>query len=413
MTRVLLVAGKGGVGKTTIAAATALSAARAGMRTLVVSTDPAHSLTDALGLTGRSGAAGEWRTAPEPLGVPDAPGSLDVLQIDARARADESWTTLRRLAGGLLAGAGVDSLVAEEIASVPGIEDVLALLEVARYADGYDAVVVDCAPTAETLRLLALPEALERLVRRGLPLENRIVRLLAAPSLSAEAVEALDALDDLCARLVEVRGLLTGPDAAVRLVTTPERVVLAETARARTTLALLGHHVEGVVVNRVAVGETWPPALVARHRTGLQEARDRFAALPVRHAPYTDAEPVGADALLALADAVLAGSDPLDLGARRMPEGMSSDGDRWLFEVPVPGAQDSDVDLAVTEDGDLVVDLGPHRRVIGLPALLQRCEVDGASLDLTDSGRVLRVRFRPDQEQWSQGAARAAGEVPS
>lgn len=399
--RVLLVAGKGGVGKTTVAAATALAAARAGRRTLVVSTDPAHSLADALGLVAGPAQVRDWRVAGVPAPVPGAPGQLDVLQIDARARVDESWTAVRRVVGGLLAGAGVDPLVAEEIATVPGIEDVLALLDVAAHAPSYDAVVVDCAPTAETLRLLALPEALDRLVRRGLPVENRIVRLLTGQGFAPETAAALDALDDLAARLMAVRELLTGPEAAVRLVTTPEKVVLAETARARTTLALLGHHVESVVVNRVASGPAWPPALVERHRDALLAARDRFAALPVRHAPYTEAEPVGVEALLAVADVVLSGSDPLDLGAVRAVAGLVSDDDLWRFDLPMPGARIDDVDLSVTEEGDLVVDLGPHRRVVTLPPLLQRCELDGASLDLTDQGSVLRVRFRPDADQWS------------
>lgn len=404
--RVLLVAGKGGVGKTTVAAATALASARAGARTLVVSTDPAHSLTDALGLTGGSGRARDWRAAAAPVPVAEAPGPLDVLQIDARARLDSSWTTLRRSLGGLLAGAGVDPLVAEEIATVPGAEDVLALLEVGDHAAGYDAVVVDCAPTAETLRLLALPEALDRLVARGFPLEARIARLVGGHGVAPDAVEALDALQSLSRRLLAVRELLTGPWAAVRLVTTPERVVLAETQRARTTLAMLGHHVEGVVVNRVAVGEQWPPGLVRRHRDGLVAARDRFAALPVRHAPYTDEEPVGVTALLELAEVVLGAGDPLDLGAARHEGGVRADGDRWLLDVAVPGADADEVSLAVTDSGDLVVELGPHRRVIALPPVLRRCEVAGASVDLTDGGSVLRVRFDRDPGHWSAGASR-------
>jgi arsenite-transporting ATPase len=192
----------------------------------------------------------------------------------------------------------------------------------------------------------------------------------------------------------------------VRLVTTPESVVLAETQRARTTLAMLGHHVEGVVVNRVAVGEQWPPGLVRRHRDGLVSARDRFAALPVRHAPYTDDEPVGLDALLALADSVLGVGDPLDLGAARHDGGVRADGDRWLLDVAVPGAGADEVSLAVTDSGDLVVELGPHRRVIALPPVLRRCEVAGASVDLTDGGEVLRVRFDRDPAHWSAGASR-------
>ena len=399
--RVLLVVGKGGVGKTTLAAATALAAARDGLRTLVVSTDPAHSLTDVLGMSSR-GTSGEWRQAAEPVPVPDAVGRLDVLQIDTRARLDSAWQTLRRLVADLLGDAGLDPLVADEVAAVPGVDDVLALLEVGSVATGYDAVVVDCAPTAETLRLLALPEALDRLVARGLPLDRRIARLVSGTGLAPATLDALDALDVLTAQLLEVRALLTGPRSSVRLVTTPERVVLSETQRSRATIAMLGHHVEGVVVNRTLVGEEWPAAVVARHRTGLVDARDRFADLPVRVAPYSDDEPVGVEALLALADVVLAGSDPLDLGAPRREAEVGTDGGRWYFDVAVPGADVHDIGVATTPDGDLVVDLGPHRRVLALPSVLRRCEIAGATIDLTDGSQVLRVHFEPEPELWSQ-----------
>jgi arsenite-transporting ATPase len=401
---VLLVAGKGGVGKTTLAAATAIAAARDGARTLVVSTDPAHSLTDVLGMTGATGRAGEWRTAAAPVPVPGVPGRLDVLQIDTRARLDSAWSTVRRTIGGLLGGAGVDPLVAAEIAAVPGVDDVLALLEVGAHAPGYDAVVIDCAPTAETLRLLALPEALDRLVSRGFPIDGRIARLLGPSGMSESTVEALDALEQLARELSAVRDLVTGPTSAVRLVTTPERVVLAETHRARTTLAMLGHHVDGVVVNRVAVGDEWPEVLSSRHREMLVSARDRFAELPVRFAPYAGAEPIGIAALTELADVVLGTADPLDLGAARAVTDVRADGDGWSLDVSVPGAGAEDLDVAVTDDGDLVVDLGPHRRVIALPPLLRRCEVSGASLDLTDAGQVIRVHFDRDLAHWPTGA---------
>ena len=402
--RVLLVAGKGGVGKTTLAAATAIAAARDGARTLVVSTDPAHSLTDVLGMTGATGLAGEWRSASIPVPVPGAPGELDVLQIDTRTRLDSAWTAVRTTVEGLLGGAGVDPLVAQEIAAVPGVDDVLALQEMGEHAQGYDALVVDCAPTAETLRLLALPEAFDRLVSRGFPIDRRLARLLGPSGMTAASVDALDALEHVSRELSAVRDLVTGPGSSVRLVTTPERVVLAETHRARTTLAMLGHHVDGVIVNRVAVGDEWPVALAERHRDMLVAARDRFADLPVRFAPYAGVEPVGVDQLVALADIVVGTSDPLDLGAARADAEVRADGDRWFLDVSVPGAELADLDIAVTEDGDLVVDLGPHRRVIALPPVLRRCEVSSASLDLTDAGQVVRVHFDRDLSRWSAGA---------
>jgi arsenite-transporting ATPase len=328
-----------------------------------------------------------------------------VLQIDTRARLDSAWTALRTTVSGLLGEVGIDPLVADEIAAVPGVDDVLALLELRRYASDYDALVIDCAPTAETLRLLALPEALDRLVSRGFPLDRRIARLVGGAGLAPAAVDALDALDSLASDLLAVRELVTGPGTAVRLVTTPERVVLSETQRARTTLGLLGHHVDGIVVNRVAVGDGWPAALTARHREVLVDTRDRFPELPVRWAAYSDEEPVGVDALLALADLVLGTSDPLDLDAPRASVEPSTDDEHWFLDVSVPGATTDDLVLAVTDDGDLVVDLGPHRRVVALPSVLRRCEVAGAVLDLTDAGSVLRVRFAPDLAHWSAGAS--------
>ena len=221
--------------------------------------------------------------------------------------------------------------------------------------------------------------------------------------MSPSTVDALDALEQLARELSAVRDLVTGPESAVRLVTTPERVVRAETHRARTTLAMLGHHVDGVVVNRVAVGDDWPASLSARHREMLVSARDRFADLPVRFAPYSGLEPVGVEPLLALADVVLGTSDPLDLGAVRASTEVRADGDRWFLDVSVPGADLADLDIAMTADGDLVVDLGPHRRVIALPPVLRRCEVSGARLDLTDAGQVVRVHFERDLAHWSAG----------
>ncbi len=397
--RVLLVVGKGGVGKTTLAAASALAAAEAGRRTLVVSTDPAHSLGDVLGLSAGRAHVRDWRGGATPTVVPGT--TLDALQVDVRAQVDAAWPALARTVAGLLDDAGLDPLVADEVATLPGVEDVLALAEVTRLAEGYDALVIDCAPTAETLRLLALPEALERMIARAFPVERRIEALVTAPGLRPDTVEALDALDRVAAQLRSVRALIVGAHASVRLVATPERLVLAETRRARATLALLGHHVDGLLLNRVAAGDGWPSALVDRHRDALVAARADLPGLPVRHVPYRAEEPVGVAALTALATEVFAGSDPLDLGAAPAGGGVRAEGGGWSLEVPVPGASSEDVTVAVTDRGDLVIDLGPHRRVLELPPVLRRCSVSGARMD-TGEG-VVRVDFVPDDRLVPRG----------
>jgi len=222
MTRILLFTGKGGVGKSTVAAATATLAARSGRRTLVLSTDAAHSLADAFGVSLGSEA--------EEV----APG-LFVHQVDAQRRFEESWADIQRYLLAVLEVAGVDPVAAEELTVVPGAEEVLALLELRLHAlsDEWDTIVVDCAPTAETLRLLALPEALGWYMSRVFPVERRVVKAL-RPVLSRAAGipmpedDVFAAVERLHAELDEVRNLLSGPEASVRIVLTPEAVVLAE-----------------------------------------------------------------------------------------------------------------------------------------------------------------------------------------
>jgi arsenite-transporting ATPase len=245
------------------------------------------------------------------------------------------------------------------------------------------------------------------MLSRAFPVDRRIEALVSERGMAEGAVEALAALDALVDQLRRVREFLVGPHAAVRLVATPERLVLAETRRSRATLALLGHRVEGLVLNRVAAGEDWPAPVVGRHRSALIEARSLLPGLPVRHVPYLLEEPVGVEALARLGSDVLAGADPLDLGAPPLPQGLRGDGDQWWLDVALPGADADDVAVAMTDRGDLVIDLGSHRRVLELPAVLRRCEVTGARLDSAEG--LVRVAFRPDDRLWSTDPAQGEG----
>ncbi len=214
----------------------------------MLSTDAAHSLGDALGVPVGSGTG-----APVELD-----GGLFVQQVDAQRRFERSWQEIQGYLMSVLSSAGVDPIEAEELTVLPGAEEVLALLEVRDQVRSgrWDLVIVDCAPTAETLRLLALPDALGWYMERVFPIERRVVRTL-RPVLGRVAGvpmprnRVFDAVERLHAELGEVREVLSGPDASVRLVLTPESVVVAEARRTLTSLSLFGYRVDGVVANRV------------------------------------------------------------------------------------------------------------------------------------------------------------------
>jgi arsenite-transporting ATPase len=383
--RILLFTGKGGVGKSTVAAATAALTAESGRRTLVLSTDAAHSLADAFGVTvGR-----------EPEEV--AP-RLFVHQVDAQRRFEQSWAEIQGYLLSVLQVAGVDPVAAEELTVIPGAEEVLALLELRLHAlaDDWDTVVVDCAPTAETLRLLALPEALGWYMTRVFPVERRVVRALKPVLTRAAGVpmpedDVFAAVERLHAELDEVRALLTGPDAGVRLVLTPEQVVLAEARRSFTTLSLFGYRVDGVIANRVfppGGEDAWRSSWVSAQADVLAEVGESFAGLPVWRSEYRPSEPVGVAALLDLGRSVYGDADPLDVPPSSEPLRITRSEDGALLRLRLPFVGRGEVDLARDGD-DLVVTVASYRRLLTLPAGLARQRVAGARVD----GGELQVRF--------------------
>lgn len=389
--RVLLFTGKGGVGKSTIAAGTAALAAADGHRTLVLSTDAAHSLADAFGcVPGSIGA--------EPTEVAER---LFVQQVDAQLRFEQSWADIQRYLLSVLDVAGVDPVAAEELTVIPGAEEVLALLELRLQvlSGGWDVIVVDCAPTAETLRLLALPEALGWYMHRVLPVERRVVKAL-RPVLSRAAGVPMpgdtvfDALERLHAELEEVRALLSGPDASVRIVLTPENVVLAEARRSYTTLSLFGYRVDGVVANRVFPADgadDWRAGWVVAQDEVLERVAESFAGLPVWRSAYRPGEPVGVEALTTLAREVYDGADLLATTRSKGPFRISRGGHGAVLRLSLPLVSRAEVQLARNGD-DLVVTVGSYRRLLTLPSGLARHRIAGARVEQGE----LQVRFVED-----------------
>ena len=388
--RILLFTGKGGVGKSTVAASTSALAASRGRRTLVLSTDAAHSLADAFGAP-----VGAEPTEVAPL--------LFVQQVDAQRRFEQSWADIQGYLLSVLDVAGVDPVAAEELTVIPGAEEVLALLELRLHAlsGEWDVIVVDCAPTAETLRLLALPEALGWYMDRVFPFERRVVKALKPVLTRAAGVpmpgdSVFDAIERLHGELEEVRALLSGPDASVRLVLTPETVVLAEARRSFTTLSLFGYRVDGVVANRVfpdAEGDVWRAGWVAAQAKVLGQVEESFAGLPIWRSVYRAGEPVGVDALRSLATEVYDGTDPLSAPEGDGPLRVTRNAAGAVLRLELPFVTKGDVDLARHGD-ELVVTVGSYRRLLALPAALARHEVAGARVE----DGSLRVRFRIVQE---------------
>lgn len=384
--RILLFTGKGGVGKTTVAAATAVQAAEAGLRTLVLSTDPAHSLADAFDV--------ELDDTPVPIGA-----RLSGQQLNARLRFEQTWDDIRTYVVDVLDWAGAGAVEAEELAVIPGLDEVFALADIKQLATSgeYDLVVVDCAPTAETIRLLSLPDVLGWYMDRMFDTQRRLTRLarpvlnrMTTVPIAGEAV--FGAIRRFYDRLDGVRELLTDGDVtSARLVVNPERMVVAEARRTYTYLSLFGYHVDAVVANRVLpadVDDAWFARWKATQTAHLEVIADAFAPLPILTAELADHEVIGYEELRSFGGALYRDLDATGRLSAVEPMRVDAVGERLVLSVHLPGTARSDVELGRTEQ-ELLLTVGPLRRAFVLPDSLVRREVAGARL----AGDRLEVEF--------------------
>jgi arsenite/tail-anchored protein-transporting ATPase len=384
--RILLFTGKGGVGKTTVAAATAVATAESGLRTLILSTDPAHSLSDVFAV---------------PLG--DQPTEIrDNLwggELDTRARFEEAWGDVREYVVDVLDWAGAGALEAEELSVVPGLDEVFALAELRERAQSgaYDVIVVDCAPTAETLRLLSLPDVLAWYMDRVFDSQRRLTKL--ARPVMARMANMPIARDSVFAavrrfydRLDGVRELLTdGSITTARLVVNPERLVVAEARRTFTYLSLFGYHVDAVIANRMlpaALTDPWFDEWKRVQATHFATIEDAFAPVPILSAELAAEELVGVEPLRGLAGRIYGAGDPAAVLCELEPLRVAEIDGAFVLSLHLPFTVKSDIELG-RHDDELLLAVGPHRRAVVLPDALARREVVGARLD----GDRLEVEF--------------------
>ena len=387
MPRVLLFTGKGGVGKTTCAAATALACADRGLRTLVLSTDPAHSLADAV----------DRPLGPEPQAL--AP-KLDAMEVDLYYSMRKYWGNMRELVRSVLRFQGADAVAAEELAALPGMGEGSALLwldEFYRSGD-YDVIVLDAAPTGETLTLLTLPQVTQWWLQKAFPLQKTAIKTVGFAVRKTTGVpldRGYEELDRLFGKLGDVQEILQDPEVtSARLVMNPERMVIQEAKRAYTYLQLYGYGVDAAVVNRVIPADEAGGVMakyVEAQAGYLDDIERSFAPLPVLQVPHLGREVFGLELLSEIAEGLYADRDPAAVYHAEPSYKVENEGDLYTVSLRVPGAEPGDVQAEQFGD-DLVVQIGNQRRNVTLPAFLAYYHLRGATV----ADGWLRARFEPE-----------------
>ena len=391
--RIIIFTGKGGVGKTSVAAATAVTCAKQGKKTLIMSTDPAHSLADSFDI--------DHALSPEPVKL--AP-NLYGLEVSIYDDLRESWENVRVHFAALLNAQGVSSMLADEIAILPGMDELFSLTRIKRYfrTQEYDVLIVDCAPTGETLRLLALPETLNWAVKAFRNTEKFLVKPVLRPlskltpglNKMVAPEDVFDSVNNMFTELEGLTAILADPkNSTVRLVMNPEKMVIKESQRALTYLGLYGLMVDAVVVNRIFPVDKdsgylnqWKN-IQQKH---LVEIHDSFQPLPVRHVPMYASEVVGLTALTQMAVDVYGDSDPTEIMFSERPYEIVKVSTGYQVRIKLPFLDEDQLDLWHNGD-ELIVQLGNQRRIATLPSVVAGMDAGQAEVD----GVWLVIPFTP------------------
>src|SRR6266704_549932 len=366
MMRIILYLGKGGVGKTTIAAATAVRSAKMGKRTLVVSTDLAHSLADCLNTP--------LASYPKELSP-----NLWAQEVNVLDEMRRGWSKVQDAMSKVLRKQGLDEVMAEELALIPGMDEIVSLTNIYRNAreGNFEVVIIDAAPTGETVRLLSMPDTFQWYVGR---ITSSAALNLARPLIKAvmPSIEILGAVQELSERVKTLREVLGNPEiSSYRPVVNPERMVIKEALRAETYLALFGYPIDAVVCNRVLskghYQDTFTQELYQNQTKLLQQIHNTFAPLPIWEAPYYSHEILGISQLGKLADVIFGNQDPTQVYFRGQIQEIMRQGDEYILRLPLPHVEMNKV--LMTKKGDeMIVEIGNFKRDITLPSLLSNQE---------------------------------------
>jgi arsenite-transporting ATPase len=384
--RIILYTGKGGVGKTSVAAATALRAAQLGHQTLVMSTDSAHSLGDSFDV-------------PVGSAIVSIADKLQAQELDVFQEIGTHWGTLEDYIKIVMAWRGIDEVLAEEMAVLPGMEELAGLVHLITYYEQgeYDVVVVDCAPTGETLRLLSFPDVMRWWLHRIFPIQRTAARI-ARPVLTRMTDlpfpedDVFEAIKDLLEKLDRMRGILTDAETcSVRLVLNPEKMVIKEAQRTFTYLNLYGYASDLVVCNRLI-----PEDVTDQYFDSWKESQGRyysmveegFSPLPILTAPLMPQEVVGLEMLERLGKALYGDEDPTRVYFHGQAQGIHPEDGAYVLTLMLPFASKEEISLSQVGD-ELIVHVGSQKRNLILPRVLVGLKSESAKLD----GDRLTIRF--------------------
>jgi len=400
--RIIFFAGKGGVGKTSVAAATGIRAAEMGNKTVIMSLDVAHSLSDIFDL--------EKELLDQNKGRPvEVRKNLWIQELDISEEMEKNWGSIHRYLATLFNTTGLDTILAEELAILPGMEEITLLLYINSYASKkkYDVIILDCAPTGESLRFISIPTTLEWYMKKVFKLEKTIVKV-ARPvakkvyNLPLPGNDYFDAIEYLYERLTGVDQILVDPEiTSVRLVTNPEKIVLKETQRAFMYFYLYKMNIDGIIVNRIlpdSIKDTYFQGWRKSQKKYMEKAEEYFSPVPTFHVRLFKDEILGYESLKAFADQIYGEKNPLERFFHGEPYSLIKENGEYLLRMRLPFIMKQDVELNKVAD-ELIVRVGSFKRHLLLPRHVAASKEVKARLE----GEHLCIHFKGEDHGKREG----------
>jgi len=390
--RIILYTGKGGVGKTSIAAATAVKSAEQGKKTLVISNDAAHSLGDSF----------DMKLGSEPVYIKN---NLWAQEIDAIYEAEEGWGKVQKYFTELLTSKAVKDITTEELTMFPGMEDLMSLLKVLKYykEDRFDVIIIDCAPTGETLALLSFPEMMRWWMEKLFPVKKKVIKVAGPVAESLLKVpmpsgEVMDELDNLYHQLDEMKKIFSDRETtSIRIVVNPEKMVIKEAQRSFTYLNIYDFNVDAIIVNRVIpdnVNDDYFMVWKDIQKKYKDEIVQSFQPIPIYYAPLFETEVVGTEMLNRMAEEIFKSEDPIKIKFNGRAQRVDREGEDYVMTIEMPFMEKKDLNL--NQKGDqLIIKVGNIKRNIALPRTLLDYSITKAKFE----DEKLRIWFGGEKNE--------------